>query len=277
MTNQFRVLYREFLLRLFDVEMLSVHAQGDAGVLLGQIATILICLSIVFALPALGFDGKMSGPAFLFGSWSAQHSLIAATMVILGRFAVLSWNATFLEKLDVQVLAPLPVRPQTMFLAKIAAVGTALGVAFLRCIFLAGLLWPLVFNKTMPAQAVRAFTSDRAMAPVGAAELKSVLDCDIGPMLRTGGLRPGTGGGTAIGVYKQGLRRLMAYGTASSISIFEIGSITKTFTGILAVVAGFLRWRKWLSARSESAPLQFEQSPSWQLVILNLPNDGGLR
>ena len=53
-------------------------------------------------------------------------------------------------------------------------------------------------------------------------------------MLRNdGGLAPGTGGGVTVGVYKKGVRRIFSYGTAAPNSIFEIGSITKTFTGLL--------------------------------------------
>ncbi len=231
---QFRVLYREFLLRLFDVEMLSAHARGDAGALWSQCATLLICLSILFAVLALAFDGKISGPLFLLGSWSAQHFLIATTMAVVGLFAVLNWNAIFPEKRDILVLAPLPVRSGTIFMAKIAAVGTALAIAVLALHILAGMVWPFAFNKSMPAQSVPALMFDRPIPPVSAADLHSVLDRDIAPMLRNGGgLAPGTGGGVVIGVYRQGVRQVITYGTASPNSIFEIGSLTKTFTGLL--------------------------------------------
>ncbi len=42
MNPQFRVLYREFLLRLVDLELLSADAQGDTNKLLGQFATVLV-------------------------------------------------------------------------------------------------------------------------------------------------------------------------------------------------------------------------------------------
>ena len=50
---QFRVLYREFLFRMVDLEVLSAHAQGDSNKLLGQFAALLIFLSMLFALPAM--------------------------------------------------------------------------------------------------------------------------------------------------------------------------------------------------------------------------------
>jgi hypothetical protein len=51
-TNQFRVLYREFLFRMIDLDMLS--AQGDAGRLFGQFAGLLVYFSWArsFSMPA---------------------------------------------------------------------------------------------------------------------------------------------------------------------------------------------------------------------------------
>ena len=39
---QFRVLYREFLFRMVDLEVLSEHALGDVNQLLGQFAVLLL-------------------------------------------------------------------------------------------------------------------------------------------------------------------------------------------------------------------------------------------
>ena len=60
---QFRVLYREFLFRMVDLELLS--AQGDMSKLLGQFAGLLIFISSVQALGALFFDGRLMSPAAL--------------------------------------------------------------------------------------------------------------------------------------------------------------------------------------------------------------------
>ena len=49
----------------------------------------------------------------------------------------------------------------------------------------------------------------------------------------TGSLAPGTGAGLAIGVWKSGERRVFTYGAAKQDSFFEIGSISKTFTGLM--------------------------------------------
>ncbi len=75
--------------------------------------------------------------------------------------------------------------------------------------------------------------NDAAMAPVHAAELKDVLDKDLAGALESGELAPSTGAGVCIAVLDHGVRRVFSYGVAKTDSIFEIGSITKTFTGLI--------------------------------------------
>ncbi len=74
---------------------------------------------------------------------------------------------------------------------------------------------------------------DPALPPVDVAQLQDVLDKDLASVLASGELAPGTDAGIAIGVVAHGTRRVFAYGTAKPDSVFEIGSITKTFTGLL--------------------------------------------
>lgn len=76
-------------------------------------------------------------------------------------------------------------------------------------------------------------TFDAALPPVSAAGLQAVLDKDLALAEKGGALAPVTGAGVAIGVLKDGERRVLTYGTAKPDSIFEIGSITKTFTGLI--------------------------------------------
>jgi serine-type D-Ala-D-Ala carboxypeptidase/endopeptidase len=65
------------------------------------------------------------------------------------------------------------------------------------------------------------------------AEMQSVLEHDLAQALKSGELAPATGAGITIGIVEHGVRRVFSYGTAKPDSIFEIGSITKTFTGLL--------------------------------------------
>lgn len=71
------------------------------------------------------------------------------------------------------------------------------------------------------------------MAPVAVADLKPVLDADLADALGKGPLAVTNHGGVTVGVVQHGVRRIYCYGTARPESIFEIGSITKTFTGLM--------------------------------------------
>jgi len=143
MKIQFQVLYREFLFRIVDLELLSADAQGDANTLLGQFAALLVFFSFWLSLTALAFMGsKMPPLAQLIGVLTMEHFLIATTMLVVGLFAVLSWDSTFPDRRDVLVLAPLPVRGRTLFLAKVTASASALGLAVAVLNAFTGLLWP---------------------------------------------------------------------------------------------------------------------------------------
>jgi len=80
---------------------------------------------------------------------------------------------------------------------------------------------------------VRGERYDKALAPVAVADLQSVLDRDIAEALKSGQLAPSTGAGVSIAVVEHGVTRIFSYGAAKPDSIFEIGSITKTFTGLV--------------------------------------------
>jgi CubicO group peptidase (beta-lactamase class C family) len=97
---------------------------------------------------------------------------------------------------------------------------------------------PLALNFTRQDTALAAApipppTFDPAIAPVSAADLQAVLDKDIAEALKSGELAPGTGAGVSIGVVEHGVRRVFSYGVAKPDSMFEIGSITKTFTALM--------------------------------------------
>ena len=76
-------------------------------------------------------------------------------------------------------------------------------------------------------------TYQAATPPVEVAHLKMVLDEDFAKAQKDGILAPKTGIGVSIGVIKSGKRNVFAFGSANADSIFEIGSITKTFTGLI--------------------------------------------
>jgi hypothetical protein len=143
---QFRVLRREFLFRIVDLEVLSAHALGDATKLLGQFAALLILISVVFSFGAFGAGDPDTPPSTRLAlTLYMEHFLIATTMLVVGIFAVLTWDSTFPDRRDVLVLAPLPVRAWTVFLGKAAATATALSLVVLLLHCATGLTWPFAF------------------------------------------------------------------------------------------------------------------------------------
>jgi CubicO group peptidase (beta-lactamase class C family) len=266
--RQFRILYREFLFRVIDLELLT--PQGDIVRLLGQFAALLVSISLVLTL-TVGLVGAASEPELsLLLSWVEELFLISISMLAVGLFAVLSWDTAFPDKRDVMVLAPLPVRAPTLFLAKVAAVATALGITLFILNFLPGLAGAFVFAAvpvTPPP------TYQPAMPPVGIADMQSVLQRDLGSAFTVadGAFVPEHHGGAVVGLLQHGEKRVIAYGTAKPDSIFEIGSITKTFTGLVLarmVVEGKVTLNE--PVRLLLPPGTVAQPPGREITLLNL-------
>jgi CubicO group peptidase (beta-lactamase class C family) len=94
---------------------------------------------------------------------------------------------------------------------------------------------PLRFTRQQAAIAPKPpepLKYDDPMAPVSVENLKPVLDRDLAAALKDGALAPSTNGGVVIGVLQHGTRRLFTYGPVKQDSLFEIGSISKTFTAL---------------------------------------------
>ena len=141
---QFRTLYRVFLLRVVDLELLS--ADGDPTKLIGQFATIFVTISSFFTLPALlPLLGTASFPGT--EGWTPEHFFIETAMTCAGLIAVLNWEAAFPDKRDLLVLAPLPVRKSTLFLAKVAALFAAPALAMVALNIFSGVVWPFLFRS----------------------------------------------------------------------------------------------------------------------------------
>jgi hypothetical protein len=140
---QFRTLYRVFLLRVVDLDLLSSDA--DPAKLIGQFAAIFCTFSFLFIIPLM----LMSGDALpITTAWMFEHFFIETSMTVAGLIAVLNWDAAFPDRRDLLVLAPLPVRKSTMFLAKLAALFAAPLLAVVALNLFSGLVWPLVFRAT---------------------------------------------------------------------------------------------------------------------------------
>jgi CubicO group peptidase (beta-lactamase class C family) len=227
----FRVLYREFLFRIVDLELLA--PQGDITKLLGQFAALLLVISLWLTIPIGFLSAHQPVPEYgLVGAWIAEHFLIATTMLVVGLFAVLSWDSAFPDRKDVLVLSPLPLRARTLFLAKVAAVATGLSITVVALNVFTGLVGPFGFAAAPVAPPPKYAP---AIPPVTVGDFPAVLSRDLASVFAApnGALAPGNGGGVAVGILKHGERRILTYGIAKPASIFEIGSISKTFTGLL--------------------------------------------
>src|SRR5580704_2923911 len=140
---QFRTLYRVFLLRVVDLELLS--ADGDPTKLIGQFATIFVTISSFFTLPALlPLLGTASFPGA--EGWTPEHFFIETAMTCAGLIAVLNWEAAFPDKRDLLVLSPLPVSKSALFLAKAAALFAAPALAMVALNIFSGVVWPFLFR-----------------------------------------------------------------------------------------------------------------------------------
>ena len=73
-TQQWRVLYRQFLFRVFDLEMLPAKGEGDAYKLLGQFAALLVFVSAV--LSSLAIVANPEAP------WANGLVRLVVTMII---------------------------------------------------------------------------------------------------------------------------------------------------------------------------------------------------
>ncbi len=142
--RQFRILYRDFLTRIVDLELLS--ARGDIQNLLVQFVAILAAFNFVVAVvrvPQFALS-MLPREKLLVLAWGDQEFLISTTMAIAGLFAVLAWNAVFPDRRDSLVLGLLPVRRRTIALAKVAAISTALGAGVAAINIFTGLWYPFL-------------------------------------------------------------------------------------------------------------------------------------
>jgi hypothetical protein len=140
---QFCTLYRVFLLRVVDLDLLS--ADADPAKLIGQFAAIFCTFSFVLSLPLALMSGDKLA---MTNAWMFEHFFIETSMTVAGLIAILNWDAAFPDRRDLLVLAPLPVRKSTLFLAKLAALFAAPALAMVALNIFSGLLWPLLFRST---------------------------------------------------------------------------------------------------------------------------------
>jgi hypothetical protein len=142
---EFRVLYRQFLLRVVDLDTLSVHA--DLPRFLGQFAGLLILINVFRTIGFLFLEaGKPSlrGGGLMTVIWQREQGLVSMMMLVTGLIAVVSWDSIFPDRRDVMVLGPLPVRAGMILTAKVAACAAVVGIALLSLASGMGVVLPLI-------------------------------------------------------------------------------------------------------------------------------------
>ena len=142
--RQFRALVRLFAYRFFDTDIVSV--QGDLNSLLGQFAALLAALSLVLVLVTgpkyAGLYQHLTPAQIRIAAWGDQEFLISTCMAVIGVFTLLLWDALFPDRRDCMILGAMPLRVSSVFGAKLAAIGSALGVAVVALNAFTGLVCP---------------------------------------------------------------------------------------------------------------------------------------
>jgi hypothetical protein len=141
----FRVLYRQFLLRVIDLETLSI--QADIPRFLGQFAGVLMMLSMIHTIGFyVSLASTRSPQDFLAVSWYFEHYFIATMMLVVGLFTVIAWDSTFPDRRDAMILAPLPIASRTLLFAKVASSCSIWLLAVVTLNFASGFVLPLVLG-----------------------------------------------------------------------------------------------------------------------------------
>ena len=118
--EQFRVLFRTFLRRLFHSDLVpeTVDLRQSAIVL----AAVLTVPPALYAVAlSLNYGSWMSDMQLATRAVPQKLYFIGYSMAAVGLVTVLAWDALFPDRRDAMVLGGLPIRPRTVALAKLAA------------------------------------------------------------------------------------------------------------------------------------------------------------
>ena len=137
--SQFRALTRLFAYRFLDTDLLP--ARGEISALLSQLAALLAAVSLVVCV--IVAQAYVTGNPPPEAAWGQAEFLFSTTMAVVAIFTLLLWEALFPDRRDSLVLGVLPVRARTIWAAKAAAAGVALGLAALAVNAFTGIVFPV--------------------------------------------------------------------------------------------------------------------------------------
>ncbi len=150
--RQFRALVRLFAYRFFDTDIISLR--GDLSVLLAQVAALLGALSMVLVMVTgpkyAGLYQHLTAGQLHSAAWGDQEFLISTTMAIIGVFTLLLWDALFPDRRDCLILGSMPLGVRSIFAAKLAALGAAIGLGVLALNSFSGLVCPFLIVRDSP-------------------------------------------------------------------------------------------------------------------------------
>ena len=132
--NCYGVLIRHFFGRFFDRESLSEQSEAESDVV--QTLALLAVPGAFFAIVAQPLTFRA------WGLVAIRYFFVSFSMIVMGFVMVVKWDALFPDRRDYQILTPLPLRPRTLFLTKVLALGLFLGLFLVDMNFFATLFWP---------------------------------------------------------------------------------------------------------------------------------------
>jgi hypothetical protein len=121
--RQFRRLLSSFSERFLDNELLS--AEGDARQTavnaLALIAALSVTLCLCYFYKYSSLLERASDSMREAISWGDKEFLLSLTMLVTGFVSVITWDALFPDHRDCLTLYSMPIRPRTIFFAKLTA------------------------------------------------------------------------------------------------------------------------------------------------------------
>lgn len=142
---QFRVLCRQFALRIVDLDALSI--QADVLGYIGQFAGVAIMISIIHTIVAWFYFAPMPIEARIAFQCRFEQYLVATMMLAAGLFSIVSWDSTFPDRRDCMVLSPLPVPARTILGAKLATSSALLCLLVVSLNAFVGFAWPVALGS----------------------------------------------------------------------------------------------------------------------------------
>jgi hypothetical protein len=163
--NEFRVLYRGFLARTIDLDVLS--QRGDLANAIARFGGLLAAFSFLVGLGIVPryLTTTLPRSQLIWALWNDEEFLLSATIAIAGLVAVLAWNAFLPERKDCVVLGALPLPLATIALAKTAAAATVMAIAVTAVNVFTGPAFPLAIagpGGSLPAAAFGWFVANAA-------------------------------------------------------------------------------------------------------------------